>query len=451
MNSNKLRPTIIQVTGPGQTNGATIHPHGSKNAGFALITGGTLFPKITLKNIPNLADIEILVEVLEICGSKVEWDRAQHTICFDHTNLNFGELNSHTLPGDIRGTSLFFGPAMGRAAKYGGTPRVNFQGDLTGCQMGDRLLNAHYDVLKKLAVEVEQYDGGVRLDGRRAKSGDILLGERSVTATENAIMLAVMLKGETRIFNAASEPHVQVLCQMLNQGGASVEGIGTDTLRIVGGYDLQPIEFENIPDQCQAVTFLAIAAATGGSIRVANAMRQYFDPIEYWFNRFNIHVDWEKDTAVIRAGQQIALPRGSRWIEVQCNPYPGLPVDLLDLFIIFGALLNKNNEVLVHKWMYENGLEWALQLRSMGINVELKTGRELLVRGGNQITPSVLAGTDIIRPIAVFIACAVLAKGASVITKADYLSRGYERFIPELAKAGLDVVDVTEEYLKDSN
>jgi UDP-N-acetylglucosamine 1-carboxyvinyltransferase len=305
--------------------------------------------------------------------------------------------------------------------------------------------------LKKLAVEVEQYDGGVRLDGRRAKSGDILLGERSVTATENAIILAVMLKGETRIFNAASEPHVQVLCQMLNQGGASVEGIGTDTLRIVGGYDLQPIEFENIPDQCQAVTFLAIAAATGGSIRVANAMRQYFDPIEYWFNRFNIHVDWEKDTAVIRAGQQIALPRGSRWIEVQCNPYPGLPVDLLDLFIIFGALLNKNNEVLVHKWMYENGLEWALQLRSMGINVELKTGRELLVRGGNQITPSVLAGTDIIRPIAVFIACAVLAKGASVITKADYLSRGYERFIPELAKAGLDVVDVTEEYLKDSN
>ncbi len=427
----------LKVTG-GQRLSGTITPSGSKNSIMAVIPATILFDKpVTLKNVPDITDVTRLVSILASMGSNIQWDKSNHTLTIDNSRLKYDPLtpaDSNTTKG-IRGTTLLWGPMLARFGKLESSEQP------PGCTLGARPIDAHFAAFADLGVNVASENNHIILSSSQAKAGPVWLTETSVTATENAIMLATSLTGVTAITNAATEPHVQDLCHFLSQAGAKISGIGSSILTIDSGHPLHPVDYTIISDLYEVCTFLALGALTQGEVKVEAAFPQYFTAINREFAKFGIQIKYQGDMAIVEAGQKISIAKTKSPLIVRAQPWPALPVDMLPLFIPL-ALAAPAGQVLFHNWMYEAGLFWTSELIKLGANVLMCDPHRVLVTGGNKLTGAALDAPYIIRAVVCMVMAAMLARGETTILNADSIHRGHPNFVANLKSLGAQIEEV---------
>ncbi len=429
----------IRIQG-GQVLSGEITPSGRKNSIVALIPASILFDKpVTFTNVPDITDLDRLVTILTGMGSNINWDKAAKTITLDHSNLRYDPLDKSDLQGSsskgIRGTTLLWGPLLARFKKAESAEQP------AGCTLGARPIDAHYQAFMDLGVTVKTHGTQIILDASSAKSASVWMLEASPTATENAICLAVSLPGTTTLVHAAAEPNVQQLCNWLNQCGASISGIGSSVLTIEGGKALTPVTCEVIPDLEEIATFLTLGAVTGGEIKVHSSAPEYFVAINREFAKFGISITHSGDTAIIPPGQVPVITKTKSPMIVRAQPWPGLPVDMLPLFIPL-ALAAPSGQVLFHNWMYEAGLFWTSELLKLGANVTMCDPHRVIVTGGNKLTGSELDAPYIIRATISLVMSAMVASGESVIKNADSINRAHPNFVNNLRSLGAKIEEI---------
>jgi len=411
-----------------------IYPSGSKNSAVALIPASILINSpFILKNVPDIVDVGRLIKILEKLGSKINWNKKKKELQIDNSKLKFENLDSEDL-GNMKGTSLLWGPMLARFGK------VVFSDLPGGCTLGSRPLGSHFDAFKSLGVKVNETSSSASMDATKAKAQTIWMTEMSVTATENAIMLAAGIEGETKIIGAASEPHVQDLCNFLNKSGAKISGIGSSVVTIKGGSKLVATDYEMLPDHYEITTFLAMAAATGGEIKVYNAIPEFFPHTNHVFSKFGVKVKYEGNTAIVKKDQKIKIDTSNTngILNVKAQPWPSLPVDSLPMFIPL-ALASKGGQVLFHNWMYESGLFWTSELTKLGANILMADPHRVLVTGGNKLRGAKLEAPYIIRAVVAMVIAAMIAEGETTILNADALYRGHPNFEENLKRLGAEI------------
>lgn len=423
----------IKVKG-GQVISGEISPSGSKNSAVAIIPATILFDKpIRLENIPNIKDVDRLVKIMEKLGSKITWNKDEEYMEIDNKDLRFEGLDKDDL-GNMKGTSLLWGPMLARFGK------VSFKELPGGCTLGIRPLDAHYEAFKQLGVVVKEGHNSAEMDASDAHSYDLWLTEMSPTATENVITLAAVLPGKTKITGAASEPQVQDLCNFLIKCGVKIGGVGSDVLEIEGTRILTPVTHRILSDHYEITTYLALAAATHGRIRINDAIPEHFPHINHIFSKFGVKIEYEGDTAILDGRHKVDI-QGSDCGEtttIKAQPWPSLPVDALPLFIPL-ALAAPRGQVLFHNWMYESGLFWTSELTKMGANIVMCDPHRVIVNAGQKLTGATIEAPYIIRAVVSLVMTALIADGESTILNADALYRGHPKFVENLKKLGVKI------------
>jgi len=425
----------IKVKG-GQVLSGEIFPSGNKNSAVALLPATILFDKeITLENVPDILDMDKLVAIMKKLGSKIVWDKKGKKMSIDNGKIRFEDLDSEDL-GNIKGTSLLWGPLL---ARFG---RVTFNNLPGGCTLGFRTLDPQYQAFRDLGVKVIDKNSGVSMDASEASGREIWLTEMSPTTTENILMLATGLTGTTKIVGAASEPHVQDLCNFLSSAGVKIFGIGSNIVTIEPVKYLQPVKYKISSDHMEITTFLAFAAANGGKVKIHDVQQNFIRPMEYVFSKFGINLKYEKDTVILNNSRVIIDAEERRGnLTVRAQPWPFLPVDTLPVFIPL-ALAAEKGQVIFHNWMYDAGLFWTSELIKMGANIIIADPHRVIVNAGQKLHGATLEAPYIIRAVVAMVITAMISGDETIILNADALYRGHPNFSENLKKLGARIEEV---------
>lgn len=407
----------------------TIKASGNKNAALPCIAAALLTDKpVTLRNLPEIEDMHVMLEIFTALGGSVE------TLGPNEYRLQMKNTPQTVIPLDlsqkIRASILFAGPLLARAGKAVLPPPG---GDI----IGRRRLDTHFLALTDLGARVD-IDGQFTFTANKLKGQDIFLDETSVTATENAVMASVLAEGTTVITNAASEPHVQNLCSMLNSMGADICGIGSNILTIVGKKSLKGTDFRIGPDYMEIGSFIGLAAVTHGSISITDIEPREMLPLRVAFGKLGIH--WEIDGTTLTVPTQQALQvncdLGGMIPKIDDAPWPGFPPDLTSIMTVIATQVE--GTVLIHEKMFESRMFFVDKLITMGARITLCDPHRAVVSG-----PSVLHGSELISPdvragMAMVIA-ALCARGESVIRNVYQIERGYEHLTKRLQTLGAHI------------
>lgn len=427
----------IKIQG-GQKLSGSINPSGGKNSAVSIIPSTILFKEpVTLQNIPDITDVEKLVNILKRLGGVVDWNKEERSMKIDNKHLSFEKISKEDW-NTMRGTSLLWGPMLSRFGK------VDFAGFPGGCTLGFRTLSPHYKAFEDLGVKVKENGNGIVMDASKARSGSIWLREMSPTATENAIMFASGLKGVTKIMGAASEPQVQDLCNFLKSAGVDISGEGSSVLYVKGVEECSSTTHKLLSDHYEIATFLAMGAITGGKMEITDVEPEIFNHINYIFSRFGIEINFEGSRAIVDAGQKIKIlpeDESRKFLTVKAQPWPSLPVDLLPIFIPI-ALKAESGVTLFHNWMYEAGLFWTSELIKLGANIIMCDPHRILTISGIKLRGSVIEAPYIIRAVVAMAMACMISEGESTILNADALYRGHPLFSENLQKLGSEIEEI---------
>ena len=410
-------------------------PAGNKNAALPILAATLLTDEaVILHNVPNIRDVNDMRRLIASLGVEVT-DLGQNSWRVQARQVRPADLDPD-LCRRIRASILLAGPMTARA---GGLRLPPPGGDV----IGRRRVDTHMLALRALGAQVH-YDRAFAFRApRRLKGADILLDEASVTATENAIMAAVTARGETVLRNAASEPHVQELCHMLNALGARIHGIGSNTLRIEGVDALHGGEFTIGPDYLEVVSFIGAAAVTHGEIRIRQAAPHYLEMIRFVFRRLG--VDWivEGEDIFVPARQRLRIQPdvGNAIPEIKTNIWPAFPTDLTSIAITLATQARGN--VLFHDWMYPGRMYFTDKLVAMGAQIVLCDPHRVIVSGPTRLYGEKVESPDIRAGMALLLA-ALAAQGQSTIRNVGQIDRGYERVDEKLRALGARIERVTE-------
>jgi UDP-N-acetylglucosamine 1-carboxyvinyltransferase len=414
-------------------NGEVI-PAGNKNAALPLLAASLLTDEpIVLRNIPQIQDTLVMRRLIESLGAQIN-DLDETSWRIEARDLRPADLNPD-LCRRIRASILVAGPMAARFGEFRLPPPG---GDV----IGRRRLDTHILALRALGVEVE-YERGFTFQGHGLRGADFLMDEASVTATENAIMAAVTARGETVIRNAASEPHVQDLCDFLNTLGAQIEEIGSNTLHIYGVPKLHGGEFTIGPDYLEVISFVGAAAVTHGSVRVKGAGVDNLNMIAHVFERLGVRWDVKGDDLIVPAGQELkitpdldgAIP------EIKTNVWPAFPTDLISIAITVAT--QASGSVLFHDWMFSGRMYFTDKLVGMGAKIILCDPYRCLIQGPNQLYGENLESPDIRAGMSMLLA-ALAAKGKSTIRNISQIERGYQDVDRKLRDLGAKIERVKE-------
>lgn len=410
-----------------------VTPSGNKNAALPLLAACILATEpVILNNIPDINDVRTMRELLVSIGAEVT-HLGDHSWKINAQNIQCSNLDTE-LCSKIRASVLLAGPVLARTGELKLPPPG---GDV----IGKRRLDTHILALQALGVQTAYNREGNVFEFSAAKltGSEILLDEASVTATENAVMAAVTADGKTIIRNAASEPHVQEVCQFLNILGAKISQIGSNTLHITGVKKLGGGEFTIGPDYLEVLSFVGAAVVTGGEITIKDAGPEYLSMIEQVFKRLG--VEW------LVKGQDIFVPsQQSRTIqtdfrgvipEISVMPWPAFPSDLMSIAIVVATQSHGN--VLFHDWMYEGRMYFTDKLSSMGAQIVLCDPHRCIVNGPSELFSGNVDSPDIRAGLALVLA-ALAAKGESIIRNVSQIDRGYERIDEKLRSLGANII-----------
>lgn len=406
-----------------------IRASGNKNAALPCIAAALLSDEaITLRNIPDIEDVQVMLEVYRALGGTVELIDA-NVFRLKTSDIRSSEIPS-VLAKKIRASILFAGPLLARTGKAVLPPPG---GDV----IGRRRLDTHFLALTELGAKVE-INGAFMFSTEAMKGADIFLDEASVTATENAIMAAVLAQGQTILTNAAGEPHVQDLCRMLVCMGAKIQGIGSNILTIDGVKKLKGCDFSIGADFMEVGSFIGLAAATRGELLIENTRPQDLRPAKVAFSKLGIRWDIDGSSVHVPAKQALRVncDIGGMIPKIDDAPWPGFPPDLTSIITVVATQVE--GTVLVHEKMFESRMFFVDKLIAMGAKIVLCDPHRAVISG-----PSSLSGSDLISPdvragMAMVIA-ALCAQGRSVIRNVYQIERGYEHLVSRLSLLGADI------------
>jgi UDP-N-acetylglucosamine 1-carboxyvinyltransferase len=416
-----------------------IIPQGAKNEALQILSAVLLTrEKITISNIPDISDVNVLIELLGEMNVKVE-RLGPGTCSFRADDVNIDYLHSAAYrkkSGKLRGSVMLAGPMLSRYRKAF-IPRPG------GDKIGRRRLDTHIGGFAKLGARhtYHEEDGFIHLEAPELKGADLLLDEPSVTGTANIIMASVMAEGTTTIYNAACEPYIQQLCKMLNRMGAKISGIGSNLIRIEGVNRLQGTEHQMLPDMIEVGSFIGLAAMTQSEITIRNAGIEHLGIIPEKFSQLGIKMEFRGDDIFIPAqdSYEIQTFMDGSVMTIYDHPWPGFTPDLLSIVLV--TAIQARGSLLVHQKMFESRLFFVDKLIDMGARIVLcdphravviGLDREQSLRGIAMSSPDIRAG------VALLIA-ALSAEGKSVIQNIEQIDRGYQDIDGRLQKLGADI------------
>lgn len=398
---------------------------GAKNAALPLIAATLLAEGVhTLTNVPDLRDTRTILRLLESLG--ITWEMQGATLKIDSTNLTYSEA-SYDLVKTMRASVLVLGPLLARLGKA----KVSLPG---GCAIGARPINFHIKGFEQLGVTCRLEQGYVdaEIDGRMQGS-TIYFDVPSVTGTENLVMAAALAQGTTIIKNAAREPEIGNLVDMLTAMGAEIEGRDTDRLTIHGVERLYAAESEIIPDRIETGTYLIAIAATGGEATVTDCNPAHLPSLLEKLRAAGVEVKEMENTITLDA----TGGRPVKGVDITTMPYPGYPTDLQAQFMAFMAL--SDGVSMVHETIFENRFMHVAELHRMGADIAID-GRIAVVkgvgRGGFNGAP--VMATDL-RASSSLVIAGLAAKGRTEISRIYHLERGYEQMVEKLTALGASV------------
>ena len=412
---------VIKVRG-GRRLAGTVKVEGAKNSALKLMAATVIGAGCsTIENVPDIADVDIMAQVLTTLGAKVE--RGDHKLIIDTSALDSYET-PYELVAKMRASISILGPLI---ARYG-CAKVAMPG---GCQIGSRKLDMHIAGLESLGVQFETSQGVIHASTPNGLHGAAFMLEfPSVGATENLMMAGIAAKGETIIDNAAREPEIVDLANMLNAMGACVEGAGSPTIHIEGRNDFHPCVHRTVGDRIEAGTFLVAGALCGDGVTVLGADPKHLNLPIRKLRQMGCEVETGDDGAITIKRHGEIIPA-----DIQTLPFPGFPTDLQAQFMALSAIANGASVITEN--VFENRFMFASELTRMGADIRLE-GHHALIQGVRQLSGAPVASPDL-RGGAALVLAGLVAEGETVVSAIEHIDRGYERYVQKLAALGADI------------
>jgi UDP-N-acetylglucosamine 1-carboxyvinyltransferase len=416
-----------------------IIPQGAKNEALQILCAVLLSPdKITIHKIPDIRDVNKLIELLSDMGVKVEKIGPEsYTFQADNVDLKYLDTDDFLKKASaLRGSVMILGPLLGRF----GHGRLSKPG---GDKIGRRRMDTHFYGFQKLGAEFH-YDSKreiFHIDGKNLKGAYMLLDEASVTGTANIVMAAVMAEGKTTIYNAACEPYLQQLCDMLNRMGAKITGVGSNLLHIEGVKSLKGTEHTMLPDMIEIGSFIGLAAMTQSEITIKDAQIHRLGIIPDTFKRMGIKMEFRGDDIFIPAQKHYEIETfiDGSILTVADAIWPGFTPDLLSIILVTAT--QAKGTVLVHQKMFESRLFFVDKLIDMGAQIILcdphratviGLDRKYPLRGIRMTSPDIRAGVSLL-------IAALSAEGTSIIDNIEQIDRGYQFIDKRLNALGAEI------------
>lgn len=400
---------------------------GAKNAALAILAAAIMSDEtVLIENMPDVRDTNVLLQAIQDIGATViRVDR--HTVKINGSTIHSFCLEQEFIK-KIRASYYLLGALLG---KYGHA-EVALPG---GCNIGSRPIDLHIKGFRALGANVDLQHGAVIAEAEELRGGHIYLDKISVGATINVMMAAVMAKGGTTIENAAKEPHVVDVANFLNSMGANIKGAGTDVIRVKGVERLHKSEYSIIPDQIEAGTFMAAAAATRGDITVKNVIPKHLEAITSKLLEIGCEIE-EFDDAV-----RVIATGKLRHTQVTTLAYPGFPTDMQPQISVVLALCEGTS--IVTETIFENRFKYVDELSRMGADIKVESNTAI-INGIERYMGTSVSAPDL-RAGAALVIAAIAADGVSVIDDIVYIERGYEDFNLKLASLGAVIEKVSDE------
>ncbi|MEO6500014.1 MAG: UDP-N-acetylglucosamine 1-carboxyvinyltransferase [Mucilaginibacter sp.] len=431
----------FEIRGGKQLKGEII-PQGAKNESLQVISAVLLTKeKVTIGNIPDIVDVNKLIELLGDMGVTIE-RLAPDTYSFEAKNIDLDFFQSDAFKlkgGSLRGSIMIVGPLLARFGK-GSIPKPG------GDKIGRRRLDTHFLGFEKLGAKFnyDSTDEFYNVDASNLQGAYILLDEASVTGTANIVMAAVLAKGTTTLYNAACEPYLQQLCKMLNRMGAKISGIGSNLLTIEGVTELFGTEHRMLPDMIEIGSFIGLAAMTGSEITIKDVHYKELGIIPEVFKRMGIKLELRGDDIYIPAQEHYEIDTfiDGSLMTIADAPWPGFTPDLLSICLV--VAVQAKGSVLIHQKMFESRLFFVDKLLEMGANIILcdphratviGLDKRIQLRGISMTSPDIRAGVSLL-------IAALSAKGKSTIYNIEQIERGYQHIDKRLQALGADIVRV---------
>ena len=393
---------------------------GSKNASLPIICASILNGKKTkLYNVPDIHDTQVTLKILRYIGCKVKKDN-------DKIEIDSRYITKKEIPEDLmhqmRSTVILAGAILGRFKEV----TFSYPG---GCDIGARPIDLHLKSFKKLGINIAENYGFIRCSCDKIGGTNIDLDFPSVGATENIILASVLAEGKTVITNAAREPEIVDLVNMLKKMGAIISGEGTNIIQIEGVKELKEVKYRIMPDRIETGTFLCAGAITGGKIKVTNCIPEHIVPITSKLEEAGCNILIEKNSIELKA------PTRLKAVELKTMPYPGFPTDMQS---IFGTVLSvsKGTSVITEN-IFENRFKYLAELKRMGAKNK-QEGNVAIITGVRRLSGTNVKSTDL-RGGAAMILAGLNAKGTTTVTNIEYILRGYENIDKKLNKIGANI------------
>jgi UDP-N-acetylglucosamine 1-carboxyvinyltransferase len=409
----------------------TIRPGGNKNAALPILAACLLSDApIVLRNLPDIQDVRVMLQILEGLGASVE--KLEPNVVRIHAKGDISPLPDPQLSKKIRASILLAGPLLARC----GEVSVAKPG---GDAIGRRRVDTHLLALDALGAQIEVSANEYRMSARSLKGRRMFLDEASVTATENAIMAAVLAEGETVIYNAAAEPHVQDLCHFLKQLGARIDGIATNSLTIHGVETLGGGDYRIASDHIEVGSYIGLAAVTRSELLIEDAVPEHLYAVRNMLEKLGVDIIVEGKDVRVPGNQELRVRYdiGAAVPKIDDGPWPLFPADLLSIMIVIAT--QSAGTVMIFEKMFESRLFFTDKLISMGARIILCDPHRAIIVGGSPLQGNEISSPDIRAGMALLLA-ALCAKGESVIHNIHQIDRGYERIEERLNPLGAKIV-----------
>jgi UDP-N-acetylglucosamine 1-carboxyvinyltransferase len=393
---------------------------GAKNAALPILTASLLVGgRFTFHNVPVLKDIDSIKELLANMGASVETEG--HTVHIDTANLNCFEAPYEQVR-KMRASILVLGPLLSRMKKA----KVSLPG---GCAIGARPIDLHLSGLALLGADIHLEHGYVEAECAQMKGADIYFDIPTVTGTENLMMAAVLAKGTTVLRNAAREPEIIALADMLNLMGAKISGIGTEVITINGVKKLKPVTVSIIPDRIEAGTLMVAAALTKGDVRIKNCNPHHLQSVIHKLEKTGATVEVFGDAVRVKGSRVISS------IDIKTMPYPGFPTDMQAQFMVLMSVANGFSVIAEN--IFENRFIHVSELCRMGADITI-SGNHVMIKGVSKLSGAPVMATDL-RASASLILAGLVATGTTIVSRVYHLDRGYESLEKKLAALGATI------------
>jgi UDP-N-acetylglucosamine 1-carboxyvinyltransferase len=410
----------IYIEGGVSLNG-TVKISGAKNAALPVIASCLLAGgDHKIRNIPELRDIQTIKKIME--GMGVAFSDEKENLIINSDNFNKFEA-PYDLVKTMRASILLLGPMLARI----GRAKISLPG---GCAIGARPVNLHLKALSEMGVDMFLEGGYINAQVDQLRGADIFFDIPTVTGTENIMMAAVMAQGQTVLNNAAKEPEITDLANMLRKMGADIEGDGTDTVVINGVRDLGTAEHEVISDRIEAGTFMIASAMTRGNIAIKGCRKENLSSVIEKLRSTGAEIEIKEDEMVVKGPERIES------VDIKTMPFPGFPTDLQAQFMAMMCIARGSS--IIKETIFENRFIHVSELKRMGADIAIN-GNQALVRGKEHLLPAPVMATDLRASASLVLAGLVAQEGRTEINRIYHLDRGYEKLEEKFRNLGANI------------